>query len=440
MSLPVARWPGLYLRRASPGDFAPRATEPPYCRLMPFVFLALAMVGLGLTANALRPLPRRGGGGPRWVPVLFTTELAPFHAVLHLALAGGFAAAGWVGGWAGVLGLVASGLSVAGLAVLQARAGQARRVMERAATEVLGGRVRLALLRPTRLLWPCPGATRRLEVTVDLPYGPDPAHLADRYRRRGHEGPAPVLLQVHGGGWTGGRRGWQGRPLVHRMAGEGWVVFDLEYRLSPRATFPDQLIDVKRAIAWVRRHAAEHGADPSFVAVAGGSAGGHLAALAALTGNDPAYQPGFEAADTTVQACLPVYGVHDLLTAEGRPKWPYLATHVVKTAPGADAETWRRGSPARCARADRPPFLVAHGGADSLVRPEESRLLVAALRAAGGPAVGHAELPGATHGFDSIHSVRGERFVDGAAVVLGALWARHRAGERDETAGVPKAQ
>ena len=396
---------------------------------MSLVFLALALAGLVLTGNALRPLPRRGGGGPRWAPVLFTTELAPFHAALHLGLSGGFAGAGWAGGWAGATALGASGLSVAGLAIVQARAGRARRVVEQAAGEALGAPARLPRLRLARLLWPYPGVPRSVEVAAHLSYGPDPAHLADRYRRRGHCGPAPVLVQVHGGGWTGGRRGWQGRPLVHRMAREGWVVFDLEYRLSPRATFPDQLADLKRAIAWIRAGAAEHGAAPSFIAVAGGSAGGHLAALAALTGGDPAYQPGFETADTRVQACLPVYGVHDLLAADRRPKWPYLATHVLKVTPEADPEAWRRGSPVHCARADRPPFLVAHGGADSLVRPEESRRLVAALRAAGGPAVGHAELPGATHGFDSIHSLRGERFVDGAALVLAALWARHR-GER----------
>jgi acetyl esterase/lipase len=251
--------------------------------------------------------------------------------------------------------------------------------------------------------------------------------VADRYRRQEPSEPAPVLVQVHGGGWTGGRRGWQGRPLVHRLALQGWVVFDLEYRLSPRATFPDQLVDLKRALAWIRASAAEHGADPSFLAVAGGSAGGHLAALAALTAGDPVYQPGFPEADTSIQACLPVYGVHDLLDGAGRPKWPYLASHVLKVTPEADPEAWRRASPARCARPERPPFLLAHGGAGSLVRPEESRLLAAALRAAGGPAVGYAEFPGATHGFESLHSVRGERFAEGSALVLNGLWARHRA-------------
>jgi len=395
-----------------------------------FVFLSLALAGLALTVNAWRPLPRHGGGGPRWVPALFTGELAPFHIAVHLGLAAGFAAAGWAAGWAGWAGLGATALSVAGLLHIQFRAAAARGVMERAASAVLGGvPVRLPRLRLRRLLWPYPGRPREVEAVPDLPYGPGRDQLADRYRRRGHSGPAPALVQLHGGGWTRGKRGWQGRPLMHHLARAGWVVFDVEYGLSPRATFPGQLVDVKRAIAWVRANAAEHGVDPSFIAITGGSAGGHLAALAALSGGDPAYQPGFEDADTSVQACLPVYGVHDLLAADGRrPKWPYLASHVLKVPPEQDPEAWRRASPVRCARADRPAFLVAHGGVDSLVHPGESCRLVCALQAAGGPPVGHAELPGATHGFDSLHSVRGERFVAGAAAVLEGLWARHRAG------------
>lgn len=396
---------------------------------MSFVFLALSLAGLALTANAWRPLPRRGGGGARWVPALFTGELAPLHAVVHLGLAAGFVAGGWAGGWAGRAGLGAMTLSITGLLVIQVRAAAARGVMEQAVSAVLGVPVRLPRLRLRRLLWPYPGRPREVEVAPGLSYGPGPAQLADRYRRRGHSGSAPALVQLHGGGWTRGRRGWQGRPLMHHLARAGWVVFDVDYELSPRATFPSQLVDVKRTIAWVRANAAEHGVDPSFIAVTGGSAGGHLAALAALSGRDPAYQPGFEEADTSVQACLPVYGVHDLLAADGRrPKWPYLASHVLKVPVEQDPEAWRRASPVRCARPERPPFLVAHGGADSLVHPDESRRLVSALRAAGGPPVGHAEFPGATHGFDSLHSVRGECFVAGAAALLEGLWGRRRAG------------
>jgi acetyl esterase/lipase len=395
---------------------------------VPFVLLALSLAGLALTANAWRPLPRDGGGGPYWVPALFTGELAPFHAAAHLGLAAGFLSAGWAGGWAGRAGLAATALSVVGLAALQVRAAAGKRVMEEAAEQTLGSPVRLPRPRLPRLLWPYAGCPRQVEAARDLSYGPDPARVVDRYRLRGDTDPAPALLQLHGGGWTRGRRGRQGRPLMWRMARAGWVVFDVEYGLSPRATFPDQLVDVKRAIAWVRARAAEHGVDPAFIAVTGGSAGGHLAALAALSGNDPVYQPGFEAADTSVQACLPVYGVHDLLAGDGRrPKWPYLASHVLKVTPEQDPEAWRRASPVRCARPERPPFLIAHGGADSLVHPAESRRLAAALRAAGGPPVGHAELPGATHGFDSLHSWRGECFAAGAAAVLEGLWARCRA-------------
>jgi acetyl esterase/lipase len=80
------------------------------------------------------------------------------------------------------------------------------------------------------------------------------------------------------------------------------------------------------------------------------------------------------------------------------------------------------------ARSERPPFLVFHGSHDPLVRPGDSVRLVEALRNAGGPEVAYAEFPGATHGFDVLHSVRSRRAVDGIAAVLGHLWCRHREG------------
>jgi acetyl esterase/lipase len=211
------------------------------------------------------------------------------------------------------------------------------------------------------------------------------------------------------------------------MAAAGWVVYSISYRLSPGATFPDHLVDVKRAIAWIRENGAGHGADPSFVAITGGSAGGQLAALAALTAGDPAYQPGFEGADTSVQACVPFYGVHDLLDANGTaPRWPYLARYVLKADPERAPGLWRAASPTRSVRPDRPPFLLLHGTHDSLVGPGESRRLAAALTASGPVPVGLAEIPGATHGFDAMHSLRAERAVDGVQVVLQWLWERHR--------------
>ena len=76
----------------------------------------------------------------------------------------------------------------------------------------------------------------------------------------------------------------------------------INYRLSPRSTWPDHIVDVKHAIAWVQANIAEYARDPDFIAITGGSAGGHLSSLAALTANDPTFQPGFEDVDTRVQA------------------------------------------------------------------------------------------------------------------------------------------
>ncbi|KAJ1565435.1 hypothetical protein HK405_012365, partial [Cladochytrium tenue] len=73
------------------------------------------------------------------------------------------------------------------------------------------------------------------------------------------------------------------------------------------ATLYDMVADVKRAIRWVRLHPEIHGGDPGFIALAGASAGGHLATVAALTQNDPHFQPGFESVDTSVQALLALY-------------------------------------------------------------------------------------------------------------------------------------
>ena len=85
-----------------------------------------------------------------------------------------------------------------------------------------------------------------------------------------------MLLQVHGGAWTIGNKDQQGIPLMQHLAAKGWVCVAINYRLAPRDPFPAQIIDVKRAIAWVRENIAEYGGDPDYIAITGGSAGGHL--------------------------------------------------------------------------------------------------------------------------------------------------------------------
>src|SRR6185369_3509236 len=98
--------------------------------------------------------------------------------------------------------------------------------------------------------------------------------------------------------------------LIHRLASRGWVCISANYRIGAAARFPDQLVDVKRLIAWARDQGPAYGGDGSTVVVAGGSAGAQLASLAALTSNDSRYQPGFEGADTSVIATVALYGLY----------------------------------------------------------------------------------------------------------------------------------
>ena len=244
-------------------------------------------------------------------------------------------------------------------------------------------------------------------------------------------GPRPAIVQVHGGGWIAGTRSEQGIPLLNHLARHGWVGFNIDYRLSPLATFPDHLVDVKRAIAWVREHAAEYGVDPELVCLTGGSAGGHLCALAALTDEDPTYQPGFEGADTSVAAAVPFYGVYDLTDADGvyyteLRAW-VLERHVLKASFEDDPGRFRDASPTYRVHAGAPPFLVVHGERDTLVPVADARRFVRELRAVSRNPVYYAELAGAEHAFDIGPSVRTARVVEAIERFLATVRAGREA-------------
>jgi acetyl esterase/lipase len=197
--------------------------------------------------------------------------------------------------------------------------------------------------------------------------------------------------------------------MLQELAARGCVCFSMDYRLSPRATFPEHLVDVKRALTWVRANARAWGADPDRVVLSGGSAGGHLAALAALTAGDPSYQPGFETQDTSVDACVGIYGVYDLTNAHGH--WPNpglqrVLERLVFKARVVDApERFARASPVARVHRDAPPFLLVHGALDSLVPVEEARVFHKALQDAGVQSH-YLELPGAQHAFELFPSPR----------------------------------
>ncbi|HXU68640.1 MAG TPA: alpha/beta hydrolase [Polyangia bacterium] len=248
----------------------------------------------------------------------------------------------------------------------------------------------------------------------------------DVYRGRraaGEPAPSrrPALVFVHGGAWMIGFKAFQGLPMLRHFAALGWVCFSINYRLSPRATFPDHLVDVKRAIAWVRAHADEFGCDPRFIVMSGNSAGGHLASLASLTPNDPALQPGFAEADTSVAACLSFYGIYDFSDRfshwHNRGLQELLERYVMKARLADAPARFDAASPLSHVGPNAPPFLVVHGDRDSIVPVAEARAFVAALRSRSAAPCVYIEVPGAQHAFEvfpslrTIHLMRGlERF------------------------------
>jgi acetyl esterase/lipase len=214
----------------------------------------------------------------------------------------------------------------------------------------------------------------------------------------------------------------QGQPLMSHLASRGWVCFAINYRLAPQATFPDPIVDVKRAIRWIREHAEEYGADPDFVCVTGGSAGGHLAALAAVSANDPRFQPGFEHVDTRLAAAVPFYGVYDFLDRFGirgsQSMEPFLARWVLKCTPAENRELWEAASPIAHVSPEAPPFLIVHGTHDSLTWIEEMRAFERTLAEKSRQPVLTLELAGAQHAFDTFHSPRSAHVVRAVTAFL----------------------
>ncbi len=238
---------------------------------------------------------------------------------------------------------------------------------------------------------------------------------------------APVLLQVHGGAWTIGTKEQQGLILMNRMAQQGWVCVASNYRLAPKHPFPTQIVDVKRAIAWVHENIEQYGGDPSYLAITGGSAGGHLSALAALTPDLTDYQPGFEDADTSISACVPFYGVYDLAgLTEHRSaidmRDRFLGPRIFRQDPRTDLDDCGQAAPLAHVTAHAPDFFVIHGRNDTLVSARQARAFVDALREKSDATVTYAELPGAQHAFDVFSSIRSQHTI--GAVQRWLQWHR----------------
>jgi len=375
---------------------------------------------------------------PAWLTAWLVSEL-PVH---FMVLSGGSAALlsslGGAEGWQGFVGL---GLCVAAaLAMLPhvSAARRARGAVEAALARGLGSDYREQQPEHAELSWRYAsvlpirqaGVERVRNITYHTARGKElrldvfrPTERADKH---------PVALYVHGGGWVIGNKNQQGLMTMNALASRGWVCVSINYRLSPRATFPEHLHDVKRAIKWVRENIANHGGDPDFVVICGGSAGAHLSALAALTPNDREFQVDFPEVDTRVQGCVGYYGVYDFCDRHGH--WPHrlfravLLERVVMKRRFADSEElFRNASPAHRVSADAPPFFLIHGDRDSLAPVHESRSFSAELAEVSEHPVVYAEIPGANHAFEIFPSVRSAAVIDGVVRFCDYIYARHQA-------------
>ncbi len=396
--------------------------------LVAVVLFLLSLLGLLGAINALRgpATDRRVGLRPPFLPVLLTAEAVPLRVLIHGLAMLLLIRAGALDYLPGKVGLAMTLLTWAGYVVIQWRAAGTRRVMAAALEEAGIDAVGFSHVDWKRVLAVYPyRIPRSIERIEDIEYAPG-LHL-DIYRHRDVTGGQPVLVYLHGGSWRGGNRRQQGRPLLHRLAQNGWIGVSASYPLVPEATFPDQLIGLKRVVAWIREQGPEYGVAPGFVAVSGGSAGGHLAALLALTANRPEYQPGFEGVDTSVQAAIPVYGIYDFLNRnQTRDDWPIIPKWVIKGDMDRDEARFREASPLDQVDSAAPPFLVIHGAGDSVVPVAEARYFVEALRRESANPVAYAEIPGANHAFDVLDSLRTHYVISGIQRFLECVRARRR--------------
>jgi acetyl esterase/lipase len=262
-------------------------------------------------------------------------------------------------------------------------------------------------------------------------YGGHPAQLLDVWRLPELPSePAPVLLFVPGGAWVQGTRVLQGHTLLAHLVKQGWVCLTMDYRVSPVHRWPRHIADVNAAIAWARANVDQYGGDRDFVAIAGCSAGGHLAALAGLTPGDPRFRGELDdTADTSVDAVVGIYGRYDWedRSTPARANFQgFLERVVVRRKQSRHPEIFAAASPMARIHGDAPPFFLIHGEQDKLIPADEAREFQSALGAISRNPVGYYEIPRAGHAFDLVDTSHARRCAVEVARFLTEVKDRHR--------------
>jgi acetyl esterase/lipase len=234
----------------------------------------------------------------------------------------------------------------------------------------------------------------------------------------GGHGPGPAVVYVHGGSWVSGDYNTGGfiiNGIGPALVKEGFVVVSLDYRLGPRRHWPDQIVDVKCAIRYLRANAARLHIDPDEIGAWGQSAGGHLVALLGTAGPSAGWDVGAYAGESSsVQAVVDMAGPSDLLTLGNQGAAIIVAgsfIHTLGNVPrrqvGADLKA---ASPTTYVAPGDPPFLILYSNNDEIVSPRQSLELAWDLGAAGVP---HQVLMvrGGGHAFDTKGEVPSEQAI-----------------------------
>ena len=367
--------------------------------------LVLGVLGVVHAVNAMAP--RKGN------PVVFgwsffvwlTIELIWHHIVIGALLAAWFVSAGALDQAVGVIGLA---LFLIAEALLIGIGLVTRRTVVTETRWRSSSRSRRPSLPPQPRGHPLPDGTAQghqgrqerrvrqgrrqvLRLDVTVPSAPVPRGRARR----------PALVQIHGGGWVIGDKREQGISLLTHMAAQGWVGFNVNYRLSPGATFPDH---PDRAPAWIR--------EPRTTTASIRTSSASPADRRAATSTAPWARRSATLASslasrtpTSVAAAVPFYGIYDFTLNGAFGSDPeifrrFLEPIVMKAFLAEEPERYDEASPLHHVHDGVPPFFVIHGDRDTLAPVEDARVFVERMRAISKEPVLYAEMQGAQHAFE----------------------------------------